>query len=105
MGVDKKKAKHYYELAAIAGSVISRHNLGVKGLDAGNFERALKHHMIAVRSGDTDSLKIIKQLYSKGYATKEDYTTALQLFQTYLGEIKSPQRDKAAAENKRFRYY
>ena len=39
------------------------------------------------------------ELYSKGHATKEDYTKALQL-QTYLGEIKSDQRDKA-----NYRYY
>ena len=45
-------------------------------------------------------------MYSNGhYATKEDYTKALQLYQTYLVEIKSAQRDKAAAFNKEFRYY
>ena len=27
--IDKKKAKHYYELAAMGGSVKSRNNLGV----------------------------------------------------------------------------
>ena len=105
VGVDKKKAKHYYELAAIAGSVISRHNLGVKELNAGNFERALKHHMIAVRSGDTDSLTIIKDLYSDGLSSKEDYTKALQSYRTYLQEIKNEQRDKAAAFSEDYRYY
>jgi len=107
VGVDKKKAKHYYELAAMAGSVISRHNLGVKELDASNFDRALKHYMIAVASGDSESLPAIKKLYSSGHATKEDYATALQLFQTHLGEIKSAQRDEAAAayEDQRYRYY
>lgn len=30
---------------------------------------------------------------------------ALQLYQDYLGEIKSVQRDKAAAADDRFRYY
>ena len=62
--------------------------------------------MIAVKDGDNDSLKCIKQLYSNGHATKEDYTTALQLYQEYLGEIKSRQRDEAAAFNsEKYRYY
>ena len=61
--------------------------------------------MIAVKSGESDSLENVKRLYSAGYATKEDYTTALQTYQTYLGEIKSVQRDKAAAAHDKFKYY
>ena len=102
--VDKKKAKYYYELAAIGGSVPARHNLGSdEGLN-GNMDRALKHFMIAVRNGSSDSLKTIKGMYSKGHATKDDYTTALQAYQEYLVEIKNPQRDKAAAARENFRY-
>ena len=47
----------------------------------------------------------IKEFYSKGFATKEDYTRALQLYQDYLGEIKSKQRDEAAAAREDYRYY
>ena len=36
-----------------------------------------------------DSLKRIKELYTDGYATKEDYTKALQSYQAYLSEIKT----------------
>ena len=103
--VDKKKAVHYWELGAIGGDVSARHNLGIEEARAGNIDRALKHYMIAVRSGDNDSLKMIKLLYSKGYAIKDDYTEALQLYQAYVGEIKSPQRDKAAAANEEYCYY
>ena len=41
MGVeaDKKKAKHYYEIAAMNGDVRARHNLGVLELMAGNHQR------------------------------------------------------------------
>ncbi len=43
---------------------------------------------------------------SNGNATKEEYTKALQLYQAYLSEIKSPQRDKAAAAHDEcYRYY
>jgi len=72
---------------------------------AGNFDRALKHFTIAVRGGFSQSLQQIKSIYSKGYATKEDYTKALQSYQEYLAEIKSRQRDEAAAAREDYRYY
>jgi len=104
--VDMKKATHYYELAAMGGSVGARHLLGIKEARAGNIERALKHFMIAVRSGDSDSVKKIKDMYTYGDATKDDYSKALQAYQSYLGEIKSVQRDEAAAfDSDRYCYY
>jgi len=104
--VDKKKAGHYYELAAMKGNIIARHNLGLNEIRAGNIDRALKHLMIAVDAGFADSLEKIQQLYSIGSATKDDYTKALQSYQAYLGEIKSRQRDEAAAcDNEQYRYY
>ena len=103
---DMKKANYYYELAAIRGVVGARHNLGLNEANAGNMDRALKHFIIAVRGGYTEPLKGMKQLYSNGYAiTKEDYTKALQSYQAYLVEIKSDQRDKAAAAHEGNRYY
>jgi len=94
----------------MGGNVKARYNLGNnEAYDnearAGNMDRALKHYMIAARDGYADSLKQIQELYSNGYATKEDYTNALQSYQEYLSEIKSPQRDKAAALREDYRYY
>jgi len=103
--VDIKKASHYFELAAMRGDVTARHNLGVNEENAGNIERTLRHYMIAVRGGYSNSLKKIKELYSNGHATKDDYTKALRLYQAYLNEIKSDQRDKAAAAREDNRYY
>jgi len=103
--IDKKKAIHYYELAAMGGDLIARHNLGIKEENAGNMDRALKHYMVTAAGGHFDSLKEIKDMYSKGHATKEDYTKALQSYQEYLGEIKSTQRDKAVAADENYRYY
>ena len=103
--IDKKKAKHYYELAAMAGDVEARYNLGNNEVRAGKFDRAVKHYMIAVGDGDNDSLKIIQQMYSIGKVTKEDYTKALQAYQSYLVEIKSSQRDEAAAYDDHYLYY
>ena len=103
--VDEKKAIYYYEQAAIGGSEEARCNLGNKEAQRGNFDRALKHWMIAVRSGYPKSLEAIKLLYSNGHATKEDYTEALRSYQTYLGKIKSVQRDNSAAAQEDYRYY
>ena len=103
--VDEKKATYYYELAAMGGNALARYNLGINEEEAGNMDRALRHHMIAVRAGENDSVKEIQELYSKGHATKEDYTIALQSYQKHLSEIKSEQRDKAAAANDEYRYY
>ena len=103
--VDMKKANHYWELAAIGGDASARANLGQIEKNAGNMDRALKHYMIAVRDGFARSLNKIKELYSKGNATKDDYTTALRLYQEYLKEIKSDQRDEAAAADDEYRYY
>ena len=105
VGVDKKKANHYYEIAAMMGDATARYNLGSMEGVVGNTERAVKHHMIAVRGGFTISLSNIRDLYSDGHTTKDDYTKALRLHQAYLGEIKSVQRDKAAAADERNRYY
>jgi len=103
--VDPKKANHYYELAAIGGDAQARNNLGIMEEIAGNVDRAVKHYMIAVRGGYTSSLSNIRDLYSDGHATKDDYTKALRLHQEYLSEVKSDQRDKAAAVDERNRYY
>jgi len=61
--------------------------------------------MIAVGDGHADSLQEIQDLFTNGQVTKEDYTKALRLYQEYLSEIKSRQRDEAAAADEECRYY
>ena len=103
--IDEKKANHYYKLAAMGGNVYARCYLGVVEEEAGNTNRALKHYMIALEGGDDDSLKKIQKLYTNGHATKDDYAKALRAYQAYLAEIKSTQRDAAAAAHTNYRYY
>ena len=106
VNIDKEKAVHYCELAAaMSGGVYARHTLGKMEYEAGNIDRALKHLMISTNDGHKKSLQGIKQFYSDGYATKEDYTEALRSYQEYLDEIKSEQRDAAAAANADWKYY
>ena len=102
---DAKMARHYYELAAMEGNVAARYNLGVSEKNSGNYDRALKHHMIAVRGGDTDSVKEIQRMYTNGHVAKDDYANALQSHQAYINDIKSPQRDEAAEFSNRHKYY
>ena len=103
--IDKEKALYYYKLAAIGGDVCARCNLGLDEEREGNMDRALKHYMMAVRCGHVESLDFIKEFYSNGNATKEEYTKALQLYQAYLGEIKSDKRDEAALFSDEYKYY
>ena len=103
--VDKKKTEHYWELSAMGGCVNARYNLGNEEVRADNVNRALKHHLIAVGGGYADSLEAIKELYSGGFVTKDNYMKALRSYQTYLGEIKSVKRDNAAAAHEEYRHY
>jgi len=101
---DMKKAMHYYELAAMKGDDGARYMLGYAEQNRGNVERAIKHYLIAVVYGHHDSLTVIQELYSNGHATKDDYTKALRAYQEYLNEVKSPQRDEAAAYKDEYKY-
>ena len=102
---DEKKADHYFELAAIGGDVTARYNLGNAEWRADNWDRAVKHYMIAAGVGLNNSVKNIQQLYRNGHATKEDYAKALRACQKYIDEIKSEQRDIAAAFSDQYKYY
>ena len=69
------------------------------------WDRAVKHYMIAAGYGDNDSLDAIRQMYHGWYyATKDDYAKALQVYQANLIEIKSAQRNEAAAYSDNYKY-
>ena len=97
--VDKKKAKHFNELAAMNGSVNARHNLGCDELEAGNEHRAIKHCLLSARAGDKNSLDGVKQGFRKGIITKEEYANTLSAFQKIRDEMESDDRDKARARS------
>jgi len=103
---DMEQARQFWEKAAMLGHVGARRNLGVyEQREGNNLERALKHWMIAARVGCRASLEGIKDLFMNGHATKDDYGTALRAYQTYLDEIRSVQRDEAAAVDNEYKYY
>ena len=49
--VDRKKAVHHFQIAAMMGNMLARHNLGATEANNGNKQRAMKHFMIAAESG------------------------------------------------------
>ena len=95
---DTKKAKHYWELAAMGGDVEARHILGNIEEEAGNMSRAMKHWMISAGSGRDDSLTAIRKCFLNGHATKDDFEKALRAHKGAKDEMKSEQREAAATD-------
>jgi TPR repeat protein len=101
---DETKAKQYFEKAALAGCAASRHNLGNIDARAGSFDRAIKHWLIAASGGDIKAVNTIKEAVVKGCATKDHYRQALQGYLLWMDEVKSDQRDRAAANSDEWKY-
>ena len=93
--VDKKKAKHYYELAAMNGDLHARHNLGCVEGRTGNNTRAYKHYILSARAGYKESLDAVKNGFMNGMVTKDEYANTLRAYQKMQDETKSDDRDRA----------
>ena len=89
------KAILQFELAAVGGHEVARHSLGLLDECRGNMCRAMKHYMLAARSGYDESLKKVGEGYKAGHVTKEDYTKSLRAYQLSIDEMKSEGRTKA----------
>ena len=92
---DTAKAIRYYEVAAMRGHVLARHNLGVFEHRAGNYDLELQHRIIAAKLGAEWSLNRVKDLFMQGLATKAEYAEALRGYQGAVEEMRSPERDEA----------
>ena len=95
--MDKKKAKHFYELAAMSGDVSARYNLGGMEIKAGNIDRAMQHFILSARAGDKGSLDVVKKGYKNDIVPKDEYANILRAYQSRQDEMKSDERDKALA--------
>jgi len=95
---DMKKAKHYYELAAMNGDAHARHNLGELELEglSGNHQRSLRHFIMAAKAGYKESLDQVKRGFKKGLVTKDEYASTLRAHHERLDEMKSDEREEAA---------
>ena len=90
--IAKKKAKHYYELAAMKGDVYARINLGCSEGQAGNDQRAIKHFILAARAGHEEALEGVNIGYKHGIVTKDEYANTLRAYQKSQDEMKSEMR-------------
>ena len=96
-GVEKDMEKYiqHLEEAAIGGHYQARYNLGCDELRADNFERAVKHWIIAAAQGDDGSIKALMKAFRGGYVSKEDLDVAFRAHKAAIDATKSPQRDEA----------
>jgi len=86
---NREKALHHYLLAALGGHEEARYRLGNI---ADNVLRSIQHYMISAGSGHNESLKKIGEFYKAGYATKDEYATALRTHKDSQDEMKTEQR-------------
>ena len=94
--IDTKKAMHYWELAAISGDADARHFLGCVEGQAGNYQRAHKHFIIAAKAGYNKSLDKVKLGFMDGLVSKDEYEQTLRAYHERQAEMKSEARDAAA---------
>jgi len=82
--LDMKKAKKYWELAAMNGNVFARYNLGGMEWQAGNRQRSVKHKIIAAKTGHEEALHAVTDVYENevGLVTKEEYADTLRAYQS-----------------------
>jgi hypothetical protein len=67
----------------------------------GRVDRAMKHFIIAAKLGYDESLESVKNRYSVGDVSKDDYTGALRGHKAAIEATKSPQREAAYDLTKR----
>ena len=102
--IDQKKAKQCYELAAMGGYLDARHHLGCVEAHDGNNDWAKRHFIIAARAGHKESLDAVKEGYTNGMITKDEYANTLRAYHERHKEMKSDERDKAAQTRNHVEY-
>jgi hypothetical protein len=94
---DTRKATYHGQLAAMAGNVHARYNLGYDEGNAGNMDRAYKHWMISANDGHDLSMKVVHKGNKSGFVTKDDNAKTTRAYGNSIDEMKSDDRDRSAA--------
>jgi len=94
---DTRKATYHTQLAAMAGDVQARNNLGCDEYNAGNMDRAYKHWIISANAGHDLAMKEIHKGYKSGFVTKDDHEKTVCAYGNSIDEMKSDDRDRYAA--------
>lgn len=92
--INKKKARHFYELATIMGNLSARCMLAGYESESGNLPRAIKHFTISARAGHTVSMDLLRKM--KGHIMNDEYEETLRAYNQRQDESKSEERDEAA---------
>ena len=95
-GGDMKKAKFYFEAAAMAGHDVARYNLGVMESNSGNVDgavRAMKHWIIAASAGCYDAMNQLRILFENGLVSRESINSTLAAYNNSCAEFRSEARD------------
>jgi TPR repeat protein len=92
-GGNFKKAKFYYEVAAMAGDEAARSNLGILECNSGNMERGVKHWTIAASAGCFRSMHNLLTTLKKGFIGRESIDTTLAAYNSCCSEMRSKARD------------
>jgi tetratricopeptide (TPR) repeat protein len=90
---DLKKAKFYYGAAAIAGHETARCNLGFAEQKSGNFERAVKHVMIAASAGNHQAMDALQKWFEDGFVSRAVIDSTLAAYNNSCAEMRSEARD------------
>ena len=92
---DEVKSVHHREEAAIGGHPGARYSLGAYESSNENFERAVKHWIIAATQGFDDSMEMVMVAFRRGLISKEDLASVLRAHKAAVDATRSPQRQAA----------
>ena len=79
-GVDKEKAKEYFELSAEAENLNGIYNLGVYYEDAQDYKTAIEYYQKGAYRGDGNSINALGTFYEKGLGVATDYAHAAEYY-------------------------
>ena len=97
---DMKKKIYHSEEAAMGGHPEARYYLGNHEGNAGRYDRAARHYIIAAKLGLEDALEVVKKNFLRGFVSKEDYEAALRGHQAAVDATKSTQREEAEKDQR-----
>ena len=92
---DEGKKKYHFEQAAIGGHPEGRHNVGCIECSNFNYERAVKHWIIAATLGYDHSIKPLMHAFKRGHINKDKLESTLRANKAAIDATKSPQRESA----------
>jgi TPR repeat protein len=94
-GGNLKKAKFYWEAAAMAGHEVARHNLGIMEANSGNMERTMKHFTIGASAGYHKAMHELITFFKQGHVSRELIDSILTAYNSSCAEMRSKARDAA----------